>query len=113
MIAARLRRVEEELRRPEVRARIEAARAEAAAAARVLKERFGATRVRLFGSFARLDQVEDFDIDLAVEGIDPDLFVKASTAATQVVTREVDLVDPATAPPLLRRRIEQDGIDLP
>jgi hypothetical protein len=108
-----MRRLDERLRDPAVVARLDAARAEAAAAARVLRERFGATRVRLFGSLARRDRAEGFDIDLAVEGIAARDFFRACAAADQVVTRRLDIVDVAEAPPLLRARIDEDGVELP
>lgn len=113
LLLERIRLLDQQLQDPAVRARIDAARAEAAAAARILKDRFGARRVRLFGSLARRDQVEGFDIDIAVEGVPPHLFFKACAAADQVVTRRLDVIDVAEAPPLLRARIEEDGIDLP
>lgn len=98
---------------PQVQRELEEARAQASEAARILKERFAAKRVRLFGSLARMEPGEGFDIDLAVEGIAPELFFRASAAADAVVGRSLDMVDVADAPPLLRQRIEQDGIDLP
>ncbi len=112
-LLARERWLEERLRDPSVQAALGAARAEATAAARVLKERFGARRVRLFGSLARQDAVEGFDIDLAVEGIAPERFFAACAAADQVVSLRLDVIDVKEAPPLLARRIEQDGVDLP
>lgn len=98
---------------PAVQAEIAAARSEAAAAARVLRGRFGATRVVLFGSLARGVPTEDFDIDLAVEGVEPARFFTASAAANHCVTRELDVIPIEDAPPLLRQRIEEDGVELP
>src|SRR5438552_11574703 len=83
-ILARIRREDERLADPAVRAGLDVARAEAAAAARVLIERFGAARVRLFGSLARRERAEGFDIDLAVEVIAPRLFFRACAEADQV-----------------------------
>ncbi len=54
-VAEHQRRIQERLKDPAVQAEVAKARAEATAAARLLKERFGATRVRLFGSLARGD----------------------------------------------------------
>ena len=112
-VAANLRRIEERNRDPEVQATLAGARAEAAAAARMLRERFGARRVRLFGSLARGDADETFDVDLAVEGVEPARFFEAWAVAAGLVRRKLDLVDLADAPPLLRSRIEEDGVDLP
>ena len=78
----------------------------------MLIARFGATRVRLFGSLARGDVGEAFDIDIAVEGIAPERFFSACAAADRLVTRKLDVVDVADASPLLRKRINDDGIDL-
>ncbi len=112
-IARRCRWIEEELKKPEVQARLDAAHAEAVAVARMLKERFGATRVRLFGSLARRDEVEGFDIDVAVEGLASRDYFRAWGEAEKLVTRKLDLIDlKDELPPLLRKRIEQDGVDL-
>lgn len=113
-IARRMRWVEEQKKLPEVQARLDAAHAEAVAVARMLKERYGATRVRLFGSLARRDEVEGFDIDLAAEGLAPGDHFQAWADADRLVTRKLDLIDLADdLPPLLRTRIDQDGVDLP
>jgi len=112
-LAANLRRIEERNRRPEVQSELARARTEAAAAARLLKDEFGASRVRLFGSLARGDADEGFDIDLAVEGIAPARFFAAYAAAGMLVTRKFDLIDLEDATPLLRSRVEEDGVDLP
>ena len=98
---------------PGVQVVLASARSEAAAAARLLRDRFGASRVRVFGSLARGDTDERFDIDLAVEGIARESFFAACAAARSVVTRELDVIDLADASPLLRQRVEQDGIDVP
>lgn len=109
------RRVEERQRTLEGRARLAKARAEALAVARMLKERFGARRVRLFGSLARGDADPDrFDIDIAVEGMKDADSCDAWGAARELVTREIDVVALTDiVPPLLRRRVEEDGVDLP
>jgi predicted nucleotidyltransferase len=112
-LAVRERRLAERARDPAVQPVLAAARAEAAAAARLLREKFGARRVRLFGSLARGDTDEDFDIDLAVEGVEPRRFFAASAEAARLVSRKLDVIDLADATPLLRRRVEQDGVDLP
>ena len=112
-VARRLRYLEDKNKDPAFRAITDAARAEAAAAARVLKEEFAATRVRLFGSLARGDADDGFDIDLAVEGVEPKRFFSAWAAAGLKLTRRFDLIDLADAPPLLRQRVEEDGVDLP
>jgi predicted nucleotidyltransferase len=81
----------------------------------VLRDRFGATRVRLFGSLARGDGDVDrgFDIDLAVEGVAPGKFFEAWAVAARQTKRRLDVVDVKDASPLLRQRFDEDGIDLP
>jgi predicted nucleotidyltransferase len=99
-LEARERVVRERLEDPGVKMAIAGARKEAVAAA------------RLFGSLARGDEFEGFDIDLAVEGIEPGRYFAAWSTAARIVSRKVDLVDVADASPLLRERIEQDGMEL-
>ena len=111
-IAARELQIEERNRDPEVRAAVAAAIAQARAAAALLRDEFGATRVRLFGSVARGDTNEDFDVDLAAEGIPRRRYFAAWAAAGLLVGRKLDLVDLEDAPALLRQRIEEDGVDL-
>ncbi len=112
-VARRERELAEMQKDPAVRAAVDAARAEATKMARLLKEEFGARRVRLFGSLARGDATKESDIDLAVEGIDPGSFFRASARAALLTQRRVDIIDVADASPLLRLRIDQDGVDLP
>ena len=111
-MAERELRLEERNALPHVQALVASARSEAAAVASMLMSRFGATRVRLFGSLARGDVGEAFDIDIAVEGILPELFFRACAAADRLVTRKLDVVDVLDASPLLKQRIDEDGIDL-
>jgi predicted nucleotidyltransferase len=73
----------------------------------------GARRVRLFGSLVTGRLGDTPDIDLAVEGVPPEehfsLWVALSRLAEPV---EVDLVDLASAPESLRRRVEAEGVDV-
>lgn len=57
--------------------------------------------------------MEPFDVDLAVEGVASSSFFHAWACAAKAAGRELDLVRLEDAPPLLAKRIEQDGIDLP
>lgn len=83
-------------------------------AARVLKERFGARRVLLFGSLAHAAWFfPDSDVDLVVEGIPPADFWRAWAAVEALIgDRPVDLIDPDMASDSLRRAIEEYGIEL-
>lgn len=69
----------------------------------------GARRVILFGSVARGEADEDSDIDLAVEGLAPELHFTAMGRAWHAAGRPVDLVRLEDAPPALRARVLSDG----
>lgn len=83
-------------------------------AAALLKGRFGARRVILFGSLARPDFFHRrSDVDLAVEGIKSQDFWRAWSALDALDHDfEIDLVDVGRASPLLRGQIEEKGIEL-
>ncbi|MGB9777646.1 MAG: nucleotidyltransferase family protein [Anaerolineae bacterium] len=89
------------------RRREEALRA-AEACATLLRERFGARRVVLFGSLAGDLPEHDFsDIDLAVEGLPPEDFFRAYSACWNLMPPGLmlDLVPLESASPELRARI--------
>ncbi len=94
--------------------RAERARGAAYESARLLKEKFGARRVILFGSLARSDYFHlRSDIDLAVEGVSPQNFWRAWAALDTVAPEfEFDLIDIETAPAALRQQIEQEGVEI-
>ncbi len=80
----------------------------AEACIRLLKERFGARRVILFGSIARQGTWHGrSDIDLAVEGLAPAEFFPAYSACRDLLPRglELDLVPLGSAYPEMRARI--------
>jgi len=80
----------------------------AEACARLLKERFGARRVILFGSLAGQTAWHDqSDIDLAVEGLADEDFFPAYSACRDLLPRgmELDLVPLEDAYPEMRARI--------
>jgi predicted nucleotidyltransferase len=83
-------------------------------AADLLKQKYGATRVILFGSLAHGAWFTPrSDIDIYSEGVPVDAFLEAD-AAIQGIDRsfKVDLVEPQECSPELRKRIEQEGIEL-
>lgn len=86
----------------------------ARSATRLLRDRFGATRVVAFGSLAHRAWFGPWsDIDLAAWGIPDDQFYRAVAAVTGISSDfQVDLVDPEDCRPALRRSIKQEGIDL-
>ena len=86
----------------------------ARAAARLLREKFWAGRIVVFGSLAHRAWFTPWsDVDLAAWGIPADQFYQAVAAVTAITSDlEVDLVDPEGCRPKLRQAIEREGIDL-
>jgi predicted nucleotidyltransferase len=83
-------------------------------AARILKKKYGATRVVLFGSLARNSLfAPTSDIDLYAEGIPGGLFFEAEAEIEEIAKGfKVDLVETKECPSQLLREIEDEGIDL-
>ena len=86
----------------------------AQAAAEVLRQQFGATRVVAFGSLARRDWFTPWsDVDLAAWGISPGAFYRAVAVVTGISSEfKLDLVAPEDCQPSLRHVIEQEGVTL-
>ena len=79
-----------------------------------LKERFGITSMRLFGSVARGEQHEGSDIDLFVT-MPPKFFnlVLAAQYLEELLGCDVDLIsDHENIRPFFRQQIEKDGINI-
>jgi len=98
-------------------AALERRREEAWMAARematLLRVRFGAERVVVFGSLVHPGSFsERSDIDLAVSGIPPASFFKAWAAAGDLGPFELDLVDLRDCSPALHELIEKEGVEL-
>jgi predicted nucleotidyltransferase len=95
-------------------ARRREARAAAAEAGRILRERYGAAQVWLFGSVATgLGFHERSDIDLAVEGIALETFWRAASEAERAARPfEIDVIDLTSAPPSLRAHVHATGVVL-
>ena len=83
-------------------------------AARLLRERYGASRVVLFGSLAHEAWFTPWsDIDLAAWGIPPERFYDAVAAITGLSPAfRIDLVDPDDCRSALRATVEREGIEL-
>lgn len=81
--------------------------------AHMLRKKYAASRVILFGSLAHQAWYHDkSDIDLAVEGLG-ELYFKAWGDAEQIVNgRKIDLIDMEMASDSLRKAIERKGIEL-
>ncbi len=83
-------------------------------AAAVLKSRFGARRVVLFGSLAHAAWfAPDSDVDLAVEGLVGEDYWQAWQEIEVIIKdRPVDLIEVEMAGESLRRAIERYGVEL-
>lgn len=73
---------------------------------------FHATRVYLFGSLTRGSARETSDIDLAVEGLDPQRYREACARLEHATAVPVDLIDLADAPKTLIQRVQEEGVVL-
>jgi predicted nucleotidyltransferase len=107
-------RQREEKERQELIRRSERAYTLAQQAAKLLKTKFGAERVILFGSLARGDFFHRrSDIDLIVAGIKSKDFWRAWAELDTLGNEfEIDLVDINTISPNLRLEIKREGVEL-
>jgi len=79
----------------------------------VLFEKYGVTRIGIFGSVARDDASEQSDVDIVYEMNRPNLFtvVHLKEELEQILHCPVDLVRyRERMNPLLKKRIEKDGV---
>ena len=83
-------------------------------AAEVLKTRFHAQRVILFGSFAHEAWfMPDSDVDIAVEGLAQTDYFRAWRIAEEVIgERPVDIIEMETASQSLLDAIKRHGVEL-
>jgi predicted nucleotidyltransferase len=83
-------------------------------AAAVLKARFGARRVVLFGSLAHAAWfMPDSDVDLAVEGLAGDDYWRAWRLVEEIIgDRPVDLIEIEMVGESLKRAIQRYGMEL-
>ena len=82
-------------------------------AARILKEKFDASGVIVFGSLLQPDWFGPrSDLDLAAWGIQADLFFRAVAEVSCIDGFEVNLVDGASCRAGLLHSIQQDGLEL-
>jgi len=78
-----------------------------------LSEKYGVTRIGIFGSVARDDASEQSDVDIVYEMSRPNLFtvVHLKKELERVLHCPVDLVRyRERMNPLLKKRIERDGV---
>jgi predicted nucleotidyltransferase len=101
---------------PKVSKRREDAWKVARIAVEMLKQRFGATRVVVFGSLARKTGFTPWsDIDLAVWGIAPEEYYRAAGVAMDIGLEagiRVDVVDAGDCGGQFLVDIEQEGMEL-
>lgn len=83
-------------------------------AANLLRRDFGAQKVAVVGSLAHEAWFTPWsDIDLVAWGIPPDRFYAAAGTVAELSTDfKIDLIDPATARPVLQTMIEREGCEL-
>jgi predicted nucleotidyltransferase len=83
-------------------------------ATQVLRTRYGASRVRAFGSLVHPGRFHtDSDIDLAVEGLTAcDYWDALADVLFLDDEIAIDLVDLDTCPPAIWARVELEGVDL-
>lgn len=85
---------------------------QAKAAARMLKEKYGATRVVLFGSLAHQAWFHtQTDVDIVVVGAD-DYFKAWGDVEKFFPGRQVDLIDWSMATESMRKAIDRKGVEL-
>jgi predicted nucleotidyltransferase len=94
--------------------RLEKAWNVAVRAAQLLRQKFGASKVKVFGSLShQLWFTRWSDIDLAVWGIQHDEFYRAVAAVTGLDAEfQIDLVDAEHCSPAVHQSIEQEGKDI-
>ena len=80
--------------------------------ATLLRTRYGATGVWLFGSHAVGRLHDASDVDLAVAGVPPGQIDAAHAAVEALLDRGVDLVGIESATATLVARIHEDGVPL-
>lgn len=80
----------------------------------MLKTRFGARRVVLFGSLAHVAWfMPDSDVDLAVEGLAGDDYWQAWRLVEEIIgDRPVDLIEIEMVGESLQRAIQRYGVEL-
>ena len=96
-------------RRAQARARAERLRSRLPDAVALLRQRYGAQRVVLFGSLATEIGTHIGDVDLALEGIAPQAYFAALADLMALFGAPVDLVRLEEAPESLRDRIAAEG----
>ncbi|MBI4582938.1 MAG: nucleotidyltransferase domain-containing protein [Planctomycetes bacterium] len=94
--------------------RLKKAMALALKAAGILKIRFGAKRVVLFGSLSHKEWFTPWsDIDLSVAGIkDQDFYQAVATVSGLSPDFKIEIIDFNSCPPKMKEKIEAEGIEV-
>lgn len=95
-----------------LRKRLETGRSEARQLARLLADEYGVDRVYLVGSMTHGRIHSQSDIDLAVEGLAPELYWKASAHLERHSKIAVDLIDLDGADTVRANRLRKGGVVL-
>ena len=98
----------------EIKARFDSAWELIPELANILREEFGATKIKVFGSALYVDYFSlNSDIDLAVWDIPSELYFEAACRVDEYNDEfRVDLVDPRLCRPGLRSAIDREGIEV-
>ncbi|NSW84579.1 MAG: nucleotidyltransferase domain-containing protein [Syntrophothermus sp.] len=79
--------------------------------AQMLKAKYGARKVVLFGSLVKGKYWRHSDIDIAVHGIDESRYLDAAWEASQIALPfKVDLLPLESVAETLKRKIEDEGL---
>jgi uncharacterized protein len=99
---------------PEVQARWNKAWELIPELARMLRDEFGATKIKVFGSAISVDYFSDgSDIDIAAWDIPIAQYLSAVLAVNEFHEDfKVDLLDPSLCRVVLRQKIEKEGIEV-
>jgi uncharacterized protein len=99
---------------PEVQARWNEAWQLIPELARMLREEFGSTKIKVFGSAVSVDYFsEESDIDIAAWDIPIAQYLSAVLAVNEFHDNfKVDLLDPNLCRMVLRQKIEKEGIEV-
>ena len=101
-------RIAEERR--QAAARRERALSDARRIARFLADEYDVRSAAVFGSIARGDFHSASDLDLAVEGLEDRRYFEALARASEMTELPLEIKIVGDCPPLLRRRIAEEGI---
>jgi uncharacterized protein len=85
-------------------------------ASKILKEKYGAKKVVLFGSLTNEKRFTPWsDVDLSVSGLPPQDYYQAAGEILDLGLAKgikIDVLDPADCPLRLKKRISNEGIEL-